>query len=174
MLKLALVFFFGAGTVFVANAGRVHHSGLQPQLFNGTAMKVAPDPSNAWSFHETVTIPKGTRPYSVPVVVDFDHNKRMDTEIKAARVVITDVQVSARHLPMNRLEISEIELVDDTGVRWSFPELFGGSEATVHFATPLVLPVDSALNLRFKGYNANPNNSAGKVHVNMIGRLVTM
>ena len=74
MLKLALVFVFGAGTVFVANAGRVHHSGLQPQLFNGTAMKVAPDPSNAWSFHEQVTVSKGTFKHSVPVVVDFDHH----------------------------------------------------------------------------------------------------
>ncbi len=170
MLKLALVFFFGAGTVFVANAGRVHHSGLQPQLFNGTAMKVAPDPSNAWSFHETVTIPKGTRPYSVPVVVDFDNNKRMDTEIKAARVVITDVQILCRD---GNVSAIAIELVDDTGVLWSLPTVTDPGEASVHFATPLVLPVDSALNLRF--HTENPSTTRiGTLYVNMIGRLVTM
>ena len=173
MLKLALVFVFGAGTVFVANAGRVHHSGLQPQLFNGTAMKVAPDPSNAWSFHETVTIPKGTRPYSLPVVVDFDNNKRMDTEIKAARVVITDVQLMFRK---GNIYASDIELRDDKGIRWNFRKRFAGAtgydaEASVHFATPLVLPVDSALKLQF---HTSGTGNLGRVYINMIGRLVTM
>lgn len=164
MLKLALIFVAGSVTTFFA-APRLVYSGLQQQLFLGAGLKVAPDPSNVWSFHETVTLGSGLT--HVPVVVDFDKNGKMDTELKAARVMVTDVQIYATGgtagAPL---------LTDSGGTRWVFPELGGSGgrppQVTVHFATPLVLPIDSGLTVTFRGVGGV------QVTINMIGRLVTM
>ena len=75
MLKLAFLLLFCTGTAFYAG-GRSVYSGLQLQLFGGTALKMAPDPSNIWSWHETITIPS-SRSITVPVLVDFDKNGKM-------------------------------------------------------------------------------------------------
>ena len=109
----------------------------------------------------------------MPVVVDFDNNKRMDTEIDAARVLITDVQIKVRD---EAATVRYIELVDDTGIRWNFRQLSyreveAGGETSVHFATPPVLPIDSALHLRFE---TSAQSAYSTVYINMIGRLVTM
>ena len=109
MLKLALLGILGMGTAFYAG-GRAVYSGLQLQIFGGAGLKVTPDPSNIWSWHET--IPGGK---TVPVLVDFDKNGKMDSENPAFRVLITDMQTT---LDGNYSRISSVRLLDDQGTRW--------------------------------------------------------
>lgn len=172
MLKLAAVFFLGSMTTFVA-APRLVYSGLQFQVPLGTAIKMAPDPSNIWSFHETVTVPAG-RTVQVPVVIDFDNNGKMDTELKGARLVVTDMQALGATQRSNAYAPPRVRLVDDQGVRWAFgPSLrqFAQRRSDVSLSTPLALAIDSSL--RVEIINPDPGGQLS-VTINLIGRLVTM
>jgi len=167
-----------ASTAFMA-AGRVHYSGLQLQTPFGSAYKMTPDPSNIWSFHETYTITKGGK-HSIPVLVDFDKNGKMDTEHKDVRVLITDISIRrGLRVDAETNGLQHLSIADDKGDRWS-PAFAGYSAQNVvfplyvdHLVTPIALPVDSGLKVEF---TASPSGSSGQnvVHIHIIGRLVTL
>lgn len=165
MLKLALVFSMGVVTTFYA-AGRVTYSGVQQQLFLGAGLKVTPDPSNIWSFHETYTWSRlGT--YSIPVLVDFDKNGKMDTELTGARVLITDILIQLE----GSSGLVKAVIKDSQGVRWAVRWLtpsIGNATGSEHLVTPIALPIGSDLRVELT------TNTAGRAHINLIGRLVSM
>ena len=90
MFKTAFVLAGMSGLFFFANP-YVVYSGIQAQQPVGTAFKMTPDPSNIWSWHHTVTVKPNTT-VTVPVVIDFDKNGKMDTEYSFTRVLVTDLQ----------------------------------------------------------------------------------
>ena len=167
MIKLALLLTLATGTAFYAG-GRTVYSGLQAQLFPGTSLKMAPDPSNIWSFHETVTL-LANKKLSVPVLVDFDNNKKMDTELSFARVLITDMQVTF----LQPGGIQTANLQDDKGIRWNLRPVVADRTSrrnvSYHLTTPLALPISSGLKIVLKSIN-----SPTTVTINLIGRLVSM
>ena len=149
----------------------VVYSGIQAQQPVGTAFKMTPDPSNIWSWHHTVTV-KALSTVTVPVVIDFDTNGKMDTEYAFARVLITDMQVRSGWVPTSVL------LLDNKGVRWDLtPSLRyywsradpGPVPAVFHLSTPLSLPVGSSLSVQVK-----TQAKADTFTINLIGRLVTL
>jgi len=165
--------------------GRVHYSGLQIQTPMGSAVKVTPDPSNIWSFHETYTITSsGT--HSIPVVVDFDKNGKMDTELDQVRVLITDISIKrgtgALHVSS---DLRDLVLKSDDGPIWipSFAGYHlrdGQTRPVFHYAllhyadrlnTPLAVPVGSGLSVQFE---ASLDSGGNQVHIHIIGRLVTL
>jgi hypothetical protein len=171
-----------ASTAFMA-AERVHYSGLQIQQPLGTAFKMTPDPSNIWSFHETYKITKSGK-HSVPVLVDFDNNGKMDTEHKDVRVMITDMVIrrGSGTISQSRYLLNNLTIVDGSGPRWLPAFRSGiGEKSTFgsfivhewgeHLVTPLVLPVDSSLAIEF---DASVSNLVDDVHIHLIGRLVTL
>jgi hypothetical protein len=162
VLKILLVVLLAMTAAFGAG-GRLAYSGLQAQLFSGAGIKTLPDPSNIWSFHEAVVTTNGT--VDVPVVVDFDNNGRMDSELKWARVYVTDVQ----GFTPGPAFISGMSIHDDSGPRWVIDVGTSGQVREHRFETPLVVPVDSKLFVRVQ--TSQPSVA---VTINMIGRLVTL
>jgi hypothetical protein len=176
MLKLALM--LGAmGAAFFAGS-RTIYSALQLQVPFGTAIKMTPDPANIWSWHDTLTLPKNTASKTFPVMVDFDNNGKMDTELKDVRVMITDMQVSypagsAQHWQTMRVTIRDASgiLWDMTPTTWHYQQQRFGYET--HLATPLALPVASNLDVEMLlPYGAVNEDMVVTVH--LIGRLVTL
>jgi hypothetical protein len=160
MLKFLLAF-LGVGAAFFAG-GRVAYSGLQLQVPFGSAIKMTPDPSNIWSFHESVVLDKFGKS-TIPVVVDFDSNQRMDTENAGVRVMITDIQ--CRVLGDY---VDQVRLHDDSGVLWEMNPRVASGIVSEHMTTPLVLPVGSRLTVELEGGN-QPT-----IRIHIVGRLVTM
>jgi hypothetical protein len=166
MLKLIILGSF-VSLAYLAG-GRSTYSAVQCQYPTGYAFKFAPDPSNIWSFHESISV-NASQSVDVPVLVDFDSNGRMDTEYAAARVLITDIQVRSR--------LSSVILLDNQGERWDIsPETVssGGNYAftnrETHFTTPLALPIGSNLKVRVRNYN----NATEPTTIHIVGRLVTL
>ncbi len=161
ILKLTL---FGTlvGAAFFAG-GTTVYSGLQIQNPLGSAFKMTPDPSNIWSHHESVSPSNGL---TIPIVIDFDNNGKMDTEHKGVRVMITDIQV------VGSASGDRHEIVDSTGVRWKCILMRNGNSPMYYersFETPIVLPVGSKLEWKY-----TPLNSGNPFTINLIGRLTTM
>jgi hypothetical protein len=165
MLKAALTLLaIAAGSAFAVTTGNTIYSAFQFQWPAGTALKVTPDPANAWSWHKD--IPQQSQRFFETVLVDFDQNGRMDTEYENLRVLITDVQVTNG--------AGTIWLGDGSQRRWRIypPQIPGGYGgvfgAESHFTTPLVLPAYSELKIEFEG------GSGAGCHIDIIGRVVTL
>jgi hypothetical protein len=178
MLKLALM--LGAmGAAFFAG-GRTIYSALQLQVPFGTAIKMTPDPANIWSWHDTLTLPKNTLTKAFPVMVDFDNNGKMDTELKDVRVMITDMQVSSLNLNANSYDPARfrIHIRNGDGVLWDLSPIHHTSSSyrfgyEAHLATPLSLPVSSTLDIELTSVDSALGNDQA-VNVHLIGRLVTL
>jgi hypothetical protein len=161
--------------------GRVHYSALQIQTPMGSAVKVTPDPSNIWSFHETYTITASGK-HSIPVVVDFDKNGRMDTELDQVRVLITDVSIKRGTIASNYSgDLKDLALKSDDGPIWipSFAGWHRRQDSNLfhyadHLSTPLALPVGSKLSVQFEAVLLSGAQYHNEVHIHIIGRLVTL
>ncbi|MHC4078562.1 MAG: hypothetical protein ACYST0_09015 [Planctomycetota bacterium] len=170
MIKTAFLL-AGVSGLFLFASPRLVYSAIQAQQPVGTAFKMTPDPSNIWSFHETVTLQKRSST-TVPVVVDFDADGKMDTQHAFARLLITDLQTAAER------SYDEVRVVlrDNIGPRWRFGTALGGSNppvyrpSNVHLTTPLSIPVGSDLKVDI----SNPGLNPVTVQINIIGRLVTL
>ncbi len=164
MLKLILLSSFISAAFFAG--GRAHYSGLQLQQPFGSAFKMAPDPSNIWSHHETITR-SASGINTVKILVDFDNDGKMDSQHKDVRILVTDISIRAN------ADATQFELLDDTGTRWVIPfknrASNGYSYFGDHLQTPLAVPVDSGLKLRFTARSGGE-----RVDVHVIGRLVTL
>lgn len=159
MLRLLLAGVFGVGaTLLVVSQGTFVYSPFQYQLPFRSALKVTPDPANIWSWHGTVS---GQGPIRQSVPVDLDGNGRSDTENPFLRVMVTDVQVEGSG--------SRVFLSDGAVRRWLIHPISTADQnlSSIHFATPLVLPVGSMLTIEAVGSTVN-------VAVNLIGREVTL
>jgi hypothetical protein len=129
---------------------------------------MAPDAANIWSWSKEVNARHPTL-YTESVLVDFYGNDRMDTEYESLRVLITDAQVhTATQNSFTRIWIS-----DETCRRWLLWGYPGdGSQvvnASHHFQTPILLPVNSQLLLEFE-----TQNNGAPIQVNLIGRVITL
>ncbi|MCB9920409.1 MAG: hypothetical protein H6832_18550 [Planctomycetes bacterium] len=139
--------------------GRLTYSAVQTQVFPGSALKVTPDPSNIWSFHDTVSPQNGKA--VVPVIVDFDKNGKSDTELAGARLLVTDVELVVS------LGQGILKLNDSTGTRWELHTALNQRAVDKSFASPLAIPFGSKLELEVL-------TDAPLVSVHVIGRLVTL
>ncbi|MHC4078927.1 MAG: hypothetical protein ACYST0_10870 [Planctomycetota bacterium] len=169
MIK-TLLLLTGISGLFVFASPRLVYSAIQAQQPVGTAFKMTPDPSNIWSFHQTVSIKKGA--VTLPVLVDFDADGKMDTRHAFARLLVTDMQALAGDTAMP----FQVTLRDNVGKRWILRSVVGGSNprvfgpASAHLTTPLSIPVGSDLKVEIH----NLGSVEVTVDVNIIGRLVTL
>lgn len=181
MLKVLLSFgALFAGSYTAVTVSRTVYSGIGIALPVGAALKSTPDPANIWSWHETITIdPNAT--VNADVLVDFDQNGRMDSEIAEMRVLITDMQVSITPVRSDDSQsFPEVLLLDAGGVRWDLTPVphagtqtgLRGIASTAHLSTPLVLPVGSGLTVR--ATNGGTNAATRVLRVNMVGRVVNL
>ncbi|MHC4078561.1 MAG: hypothetical protein ACYST0_09010 [Planctomycetota bacterium] len=167
MIK-TLLLLTGISGLFVFASPRLVYSAIQAQQPVGTAFKMTPDPSNIWSFHEAVTLQKRSST-TVPVVVDFDADGKMDTQHAFARLLVTDMQAA----DSSGIMAVHVTLQDNIGSRWIFTTSQNAevqSPSSVHLTTPLSIPVGSDLKVRI----SNPGNFPVTVQINIIGRLVTL
>ncbi|HMQ20961.1 MAG TPA: hypothetical protein PKE00_00625 [Planctomycetota bacterium] len=140
-------------------AGRMTHSAAQTQLFPGSAIKVAPDPSNIWSFHQTTQTTNGK--VVIPVVVDFDANNKSDSELVGARILVSEVQL------VTSFGRGIMRVVDSGGPRWELHTAPNQQSVDRSFATPIAIPVGSK-------FEVEVLSDAPVVTVNLSGRLVTL
>ncbi|MBK9386039.1 MAG: hypothetical protein IPN34_14605 [Planctomycetes bacterium] len=183
MIKLAVIALslLGGGAL-VVGAARTYYSGVSIAIPVGGAIKMTPDPASVWSWHEEITGQPG-QTVTVPVLVDFDGNGNMDTEYPDLRVCITDVQaVSSGTIDAaNGQRGATVVLRNGGGTRWDITPLpHGGADnqattgqlvSTHHFATPLVLPIASSLNVAVTLASNEPPRT---ISVNLIGRIVNL
>jgi len=170
---LALGTAFGVSSAVFLSGPVLTYSGAQGKLPLGSGIKVLPDGTNIWTWHHE-QIGDGT----VEVVVDFDKNGKMDSELECFRVLITDMQVTYRWQSFGPGDTS-IALVDDQGtVLW---QLFNPDRndlnlrtpsTSEHLSTPLPVPTGSKLHLVVSGFGSVQNNI--RIRVRLIGRLVNV
>lgn len=179
MLKTILLTSLISTTTVVVLAGRTTYSALQIQTPFGSAFKMTPDPANIWSFNETYAITK-TGKHSIPVLVDFEGDGKMDTNHTGVRVMVTDMSIRRSSVKINEAnDLRNLHIVDSKGIRWC-PSFTGyGDRGTMrilygdHLSTPLVLPINSDLRVEFEtNYMRSPIHDEVQIH--LIGRVVTL
>lgn len=168
MIKTILISFACSAAAVSATylyVGRTtYSSAFQVNFPLNSAIKVAPDAGNIWSWHHQVSSP--SFPTTFDVLVDIDGDQVMDTVHPEVRVLITDVQLVA---PVNANGYAWIN--DSLGKRLAVG--VGGVQTSgpvqhVSLATPISLPVGSFLHVELSG------NSGGDYAVNLIGRVVNL
>ena len=150
---------------FAAGSGRILYSPLQPAVPFGASIKMTPDPSSIWSWHEDVT---ASGNLTIPVFIDIDGNGEMDTNDPWRRVLVTDMQfVGTTGLFLR------VALIDENGDLWDMTQL--GSQnpttnQTYHLSTPLVLTPMSTLSVDLE---AAPS-TAYRARIHLVGRVVNL
>src|SRR5262249_37431179 len=82
-----------AATTIVYVGRTVLSSPFQLDAPVNSAIKVAQDPANVWSWHHEFQNAQVGIPVNANVLVDFDGNGVMDTEYPWVRVTITDLEI---------------------------------------------------------------------------------
>jgi hypothetical protein len=164
MKILALLACAAAASVGGMAVGRLTYTPFQFAYPVGSGLKVTTEPAGIWSYHNQFQI--SNLPHVERVLVDIDGNGRMDTEIDAVRVLITDIQVYATGV------VYPLRLKDSQGAIWEL-SLTGPNNgiplsASHHLSTPLALDVGSDL---FVELGSSMNTT---VSIHIIGRVVNL
>jgi len=184
MLKTAFLVAACSFAAFSAATARTVYSPQQLAAPTGWSLKVTPDPSSIWSWHETILVTPGET-VRTSVDIDIDKNGVRDTLNSTQRVYVTDMQINVAEGPYLADDGTITAILRDTGgQRWNLTPSSNYDGAGVgdrqflptvyRLETPLILPVGSDLRVDITNVTGAGDIGDRNVEVNLIGRVVTL